>query len=489
MSAQTEAQRTACPPLPSLAERTAFIPTAQEFAQAYRGMAAFRFLKAFLRCSEPELERVMAKIYCDSLPENYGNNESYAESLLKALGHPWRYLIGTSFLWRKTRPVHIDLEITDRNYFEERYRRVFDRLPGPKRLTPLDRGSFSGSGVELASWINDSVSPRCLFWLFLAPLFAPSLWLLSRRLGQNVLAYYRKSLGIYASFDGHFCRHPCRHFITYADESNHPCRLIAFRQNCAGKLFVVQNGERTHHPVYAFGAVDVYLSFGPYMDNLCRELRIEGRVIPVGALNLDRFFKLHQGLAPEKPIYDLLFIDQSIWPYNDFDAATGRSLDLLFQRVGELKRRNPGWRVAYQMRNYRDPARTREIVDHVRRLMGPEIEILPNTGKGESYLNIHRSRLVISFNSTLAYEAFFFGKGVKALFVNFARNPYEIYSDDARFQHYDPSGDYDRLKAKVWELLALELGQPPEAARQRHLDFDGRVQDRLAQAILGEISA
>ena len=104
---------------------------------------------------------------------------------------------------------------------------------------------------------------------------------------------------------------------------------------------------------------------------------------------------------------------------------------------------------------------------------------------GDSYVSLHKTRVALTFNSTLGYEAFFIRRGLKVLFVNYAGNPYENYSADERFQLTDETADYGRYERKLLDLLALDLPEPPAVARERHAFFDGRVQERVAEFVNG----
>lgn len=462
--------------LPPLDRRTDFITEAEGFSARHRGDPAARFLRLAVRGDERDLDDLLGKIWCDSHPAMYRpseGRESLSISCLKLLVLPFAWLAKKKAIWRREEAVDFDFETVDEAYFERWYRPVYERLPGRKRVT--------SSPTVLAS-----VTARTLALMFLAPLALPFLARLSRLYGRNLVEPYRLALGFYAGFEGHFRRYPTRNYLAYNDDHNHPCRHLAFRQNCPGRMAVVQNGERTHHPVYAFGRMDDYLSFGPAVGRLAPDLRMRiGRVIPVGALYLNSWRCLADQAPAAKDI-DALFVDQLVWPYNGFDEKTGRSFETAFRRLNELKRARPGLRIVYQLRHYADPALREAVLARVKPFFTEPIEFADNTGGGESYRNAIRSKVVITFNSTLGYESFFLGRGTRVLFANFAGNPYEIYSDDPRFQLYDESGSADAFIRHMDYLLALELDAPPAAALERHAFFDGRVHERMAAALTGE---
>ena len=462
--------------------RLDFIAQARRFALERRAGLPFRFLKSYTRASEDEFAGLMAKVYCDALPQRPGEPESLGRSLLKLLLHPFHFALSRRFFWRRETLVDFDLETIDREHFDRWYGAIYDRLPGSKRMTPSAPADLAG--LPASEPMTSAVTPRTLAWLFAAPLWALPLWLLSRREGLNLLVSYRRALSLYAVYEGHFRRYPCRHFVTYSDELNHPCRHLAFRQNCSGQLVAVQNGERVYHPAIAFGSLDLYLTFGTYMQRLCRDLQVKaGRIAAVGALNLDQWqpllAELERKAEPER--YDVLLIDQSLWPYNGLDRRTADSFEKVFANLDRLKKDRPELRVAFQLRAYGANAEhKRHILDAVGRSFREKIDILDNEGRGETYANIFRSRLVLCYNSTIGYEAFFCGKGKKTLFVNCSGDPCQILSPDPRFQLYDETADYGRFEEAVLSLLELKLSEPPEVARERHLPPDGRVPERIA---------
>ncbi|UPT74547.1 MAG: hypothetical protein M0D55_02085 [Elusimicrobiota bacterium] len=461
----------------------AFIPKAEAFAAAHRGDAAFRFLRLFLRASEDELDLVMKKLYCDALPQvNYQAEPLWRVALDSAL-HPFFYALKKSWLWSPEPAVVVQIETIDLAYFRKWFSRAFEGFSGTKRVSP--RGAlpeYPSTGP-----VEGSIVPGVLPWLAVAPLFIPSLWLLSRRHGLNLLKSYRRCLGMYAVYEGHFRRWPCRHFVTYADELNHPSRWLAFKHNCSGSLVVVQNGERGIHPFYAYSAMDVYLTFGDFCATMLAPLRMRvGRLHAVGALCLDEQHERVRALerAGEPIAWDVLMVDQGVWPHCGLDLRTARSFEAMFRNLNELKKRNPALRVAYQLRPYAEGSvQGRDTLALIKTFFTDGVEILPNNGNGDSYVSLYKSRLAITFNSTLGYEAFFIRRGLKALFVNYAGNPYENYSADERFQLTDEAADYGRYERRVLELLDLELAEPPAVARERHAHFDGRAQQRIAEFV------
>lgn len=463
----------------------AFIPKAEAFAATHRGDAAFRFLRLYLRASEDELELVMKKLFCDAQPQVNYQAEPLWRVALDSLLHPFFYALKKSWLWRPQPAVTVQIETIDLAYFEKWFARAFAGFAGTKRVAP--RGALSG--YPCTGPVEGSISPRALPWLAVAPLFVPALWSLSRRYGLNLLKSYRRCLGTYAVYEGHFRRWPCRHFVTYADELNHPCRWLAFKHNCPGSLVVVQNGERGLHPFYAYSAMDAYLTFGDFCRAMLEPLRMRvGRVHPVGALCLNEHYERMRALerAGEPPVWDVLMIDQGVYPHCGLDLKTARSFETMMRNLNEFKKRNPRLRVAYQLRRYPEgSAPGRDTRALLAALLTDGVEVLPNEKNGDSYVNLYKSRLALTFNSTLGYEAFFIRRGLKALFVNYAGNPYENYSADERFQLTDEAADYGRYERKLLDLLALDLPEPPAVARERHAFFDGRVQERVAEFVNG----
>jgi hypothetical protein len=468
--------------LPSRAQRLDFITEAREFTTLSRSRFAFRFLRRFLRCSEKELDQVMGKIWCDAHPNIYWAQESLLVSIVKSLTQPFYYLATKRLVLSPQPLVDYDIETVDAAYFKRWQLKVYEQLPGKRRVTPSTGPRLPRE--DCADNVMRLVTMRTMIWLFAAPIMLPWLIALSRRYGRNLVAPYRMALGLYAVFEGHFRRWPTRHYVAYADDHNHPGRYLAFRQNCSGRLAVVQNGERTLHPVYAFAMMDDYLTFGSFMASLVEDLCLwTDRVVPIGALYLNqRLLEMPELATMEKDI-DVLFIDQWVWPENGFDEKTGRAYETSFRRLSELKRARPQLRVAYQLRHYRQTEIREALLNRVTPYFVEPVEILGNDGTGESYRNVARARVVVTFQSTLGYEAFFVGRGTKALYANFTSNPYEIYCRDSRFQLVDPSGSPEKFIAHIDYLLDLDLTQPPAEACEHHAYADGKVFDRMAQAL------
>jgi hypothetical protein len=109
---------------------------------------------------------------------------------------------------------------------------------------------------------------------------------------------------------------------------------------------------------------------------------------------------------------------------------------------------------------------------------GGHVELLENPDGGASYRGLARCRLLMTFESTLGFEALRAGR--KALFVNFSGDPAETLCPDPRFQHVDETADYGRFEEAVLRALSEPLDGPPPAALERHPYADGRTQERIA---------
>ena len=474
-------------PEPGNKERERFLLDAEAFIRDFRGAAAFRYLRWLTGCGEPELANLIGKIYCDALPESSDGTESPFVSAARSLAHPFAYALTKKYAWTRAASVASDLETIDRGYFDKWFTTIYAGLKAPKRLTPRVVEGFDG--FELAEPIGRTVRFGTLLKLFAAPLFIP--WLLFRppsAVRPRFLRAYRKALSFFAIYDGHFDRYPCRDFITFADESNHPSRWIAFKRRCPGKLIVIQNGAREIHPVHAFGMADVYLVFGEFARRTCADLRMRVSTIEViGALCLNERYPLWKERdAAAEPVYDVLFIDQTVWPYNGIDRAAGDGLLKIAENLGEYKRRHPKCRVAFQMRPYAEGPEKRAVLAAARQRFPGGVEILENLGQGDSYVSIMKSRLILTFSSTLGIEAFFFGRGTRSLFVNYTGSPVHDFAPEPRFQLTDDRGDYGTFEKKLDETLRLEIDEIPASIRDHHAHFDGRVQERAAAAITKE---
>ena len=461
-----------------------YVADAERFWTERGADPLFRLLGWCLRAEGADLEQAVKKIYCLSRPEDtYQPPEGAARRLFGAALLPALLLARRTWRWTPEPPVEFMLETIDRGYFERWFGAVWAALPDSKRVSPRHPEGFAGLPAT-APPLTTVALGDVLRLAAAAPLFPFLLLSLRLRAGVDLGAAVRQTLSIHATFRGHFLRYPCRHFVTFDDESNPPARLIAFRQTCAGRLVVVQNGERSQHPHLAYGAMDDYYMFGSAYADILRSIGVKARFEPVGALCLDeRWALLKDKLAARGPArWDVLMVDQGVYP-NGLDEKGARSLETIMERLARYADRHPGFRLAYQLRQYgaTDPGRKEAVLAAVARTMGSRAQVLENAGKGESYVNLLDADVTLTFESTLGFEALRLGR--KALFVNFSGDPLETLCEDARFQHEDPSADYARFEAKLDAVRALRLDAPPEAATRRHHAFDGQVQARLAAAI------
>ncbi|MBI5247331.1 MAG: hypothetical protein HY923_09120 [Elusimicrobia bacterium] len=464
------------------ASEPGFLAEAERFIAAHRGRCVFRALRWYTGCDEGQLDMLIGKIYCLSIPANtYAIPENPWKTYLGLFVLPFHYLATKNWRWTATAAADYDLEVYDRAHFERSFAAFYRRLRGSKRLTPHDPGDFG------AETVTDPVAfSACLGdllkLLVLAPLLPVPLALFALKTGVDITQNYRQALTIFTVFHGHFSRYPCRHYVTYADEINHPARYLGFRRACAGEFVAAQNGERIFHPMFAYGLVDRYFTSGSvYAENLKR-LKAVARVYQsVGAPYINEYYEALRPLldARQPPLYDLLFIDQGVYPHNGLNERSGRSLETIFRHLNEFKKRHPSARVVYQLRYWGFNAAKKEaLLKILARDFTENIPLLENTGHGESYRNIIRSELVMTFESSMGFEAMAMGR--KAVYVNFSGDPAESLCPDPRFQIDDPSGDYAGFEKKIEELLRLKLDGVPAVARERHFAFDGKVQERMA---------
>ncbi|MFA6316401.1 MAG: hypothetical protein WC943_03205 [Elusimicrobiota bacterium] len=469
----------------------AYLDDAEEFALAVRSTWPFRYLRWFLRCSEDELDLVIAKIYCTSLPVNWTGREGPARTITASIFHPIHILLTKSLFWRPSAPATFDLETIDPVYFNRFFAGIHDWLNGTRRISPR-HGSAGFSRPDVSESIHGTVSLRSALLLFLAPICIPRLLALAPR-GRALpfLQSFRRTLSVYAQFEGHFRRYPCRHFVTFSDEENHPSRWLAFKQFCPGSLVAVQNAERCGarmaDPVFAFGVVDLHLTFGSYMLDVWTTMRgVVTRILTVGSLGLNEFHgPITTALStPPAIAHDILVPDQGVRPHNQMPEVFHLAVGKLLGHLHRLKSERPGLRIAYQLRHYPAGWETHRnaVVSWLESRYPGTFEILDNpTDRGESYFSILKSELVVTFASTMGFEALRLGR--KALFVNYSGDPTRTICADPRYQIDDPQGNYPEFVSRIDDLLTLRLDGPPEIALIRHSFFDGRVQDRIAEAL------
>jgi hypothetical protein len=457
----------------------AFVADARAFAARHRGRLLFRLLRAYTGCTAEELDHLAAKAYCLSVPDSQIPCESAAKHWFGVLAAPL-------VLLRRVRPVEASpvvdwqLDVEDERYFRERFAEVYAELPGSKRVGPR---SGTVAGAETTGGVDAAASPRAWLLLAFAPLMQLALWWLAIVRGVDIMRGYRGALMTFTLYDGYFRRWPCRCFVTYADDGNDPARYVAFRRNGGTSLVAVQNGERGWHPVWAFGMVDVYLLFGEAYRRMLEPMgyRVR-RSAAVGSVALDARLATLGPLSAEKR-WDVLFVDSgTMLPplFGGLCVAAGDAETALVRRLGELARRNPELRVAYQPRNYTAEAMP-EAVAAIRAVAGEDAEVLGNDGRGEAYRNVAAADVVVTFQSTLGFEAFMLS--AKTLFVNFSPFETETLCEDPRFQLVDPSAAYEPFERAVLGVRALRLDGPPPVALAHICAADSGTQRRIADVL------
>lgn len=465
-----------------------FVADARRFAAQTRDDAAFRLLRLYFGCTVEESDQVAAKIYSESIPENtYALPESRAKRALGLVAFAWTWPLRKSWLWRPAPPSDWILETIDEPYFLRWFERLYAALPGTKRVCP--RGAFAVPGVEVVAPHARSI--RLRDGLALALLCVPlalAVGRLSRRRGLDLRQAFRQMITLHTVWRGFFARFPCRDFITFDDETNPPVRALARRRAGVRRFIVIQNGERITHPRLSFGLMDLYFVFGRAYERILRGIGTDcPEFVPTGALCLNFH---HDTIAAARredgaALHDVLFIDQGVYPHNGLNERSGRSVEVLMERLGEFKRRQPGLRVAYQLRKYHPEQASlkRLVIETVRRRCGEGVEILDNADGAQSYRAVLRSEVVVTFESTLGFESLMLRR--KTLFVNFSGDPAETICPDPTYQLEDPSADYARFEAKLLGLLAAPpLREAPAVAVDRHHAMDGKVQERIAARLL-----
>lgn len=427
------------------------------------------------------MSHVICKLHCLASPHNtYANAtlDSRAKIYFGLLVLPIYFTFAKSWVWRARGAVDINFETIDEPYFATYFRKLYEALPGRKRLTPRAAGAIGP--YETTAPLTDAVQPATLLrlWLVAGPLFLLT-WRFAWRERINLVKVVRAALATYAVADGYFTRYPCRVFITYSDDGIHPCRYIAFRQHGGRRLVAIQNGERNRHPHFAFGMCDVYYVFGEAYARLLADLRVfVRRAVAAGSLFLDVHFDRLR-VAPAEHRWDVLFVDQGVHPYNGFSPRSGESVTRIFDCLNRFKQLHPATRLAYQLRGYGlDATHRQATLRTLDRHFTEPIAVLENAVPGDSYLNALGAEVVMTFESTLGFQAMLLGK--KVLFVNFSGDPAETMCSDKRFQIDDPTADYACFEHRLKTLMTMSLDSVPAEATARYAAFDGLTWHRIA---------
>ena len=461
-----------------------FVVDAREFARRVTGTLAFRLMRAHMRCSEEEITQVAAKVYCIAVPSSTVVRESPLKRYLGLFMAPFFLLARKSWWWTPEPPADWQLDVEDARYFAERFQRVHDALPGSVRVGP--RSGDPIADTQPTAPVDASVTPRAWWLLIAMPLAWFSLALLCKRERLDVFRAFRGAWISYTVWEGYFRRYPCRTFITYADDGNEPSRALAFRQAGGERLVAVQNGERALQPAWACGDVDLYLMFGPYYERLIRQLGYQlGATASVGSVALDRYFAEADGPEHTQSPFDVVLLDSGgLEPsqHSGLSSAAVGGEEHLFSVVGGFATKHPEFRVACQMRPYsRDAdAVTRAVAAE---LLGEQVELLGNTGAGESYAAVRRATVVVNYQSTMGYESFLLGATV--LFVNYSGLSDQTLCDDPRYQIATEAPDFAAFDARVLDFLANPLSGPPPVALDHICRFDGHTQERIVEVLLG----
>ncbi len=459
-----------------------FVHDARAFCERATRTVGFRVMRAAMRCSAEEISQVAAKVYCVALPSSLSVRESPLKRYLGLFLAPISLVVRKSWRWKPEPRVDWQFDVDDGRYFAERFERTYDALPGARRVSPRVPGSLERPDSTLPA--DASVTPRA-WWLLLAmPLAWPSIVLLGAREGFDLLRAFRGAWVSYAVWEGYFRRYPCRDFVTYSDDGNEPSRYLAFKQAGGKRMTVVQNGERAPQPVWALGMTDLYLMFGPYYERLVSRLGYTLRsTASVGSLALDRFYSLDPAL-PAVGGHDVLLFDSGalIPPaHSGMGPEAVAAEEALTRNVGEFARRHPELRVAYVLRPYGgdgEAVMRRVAAD----IAGSDLQVLTNTGSGESYAAARQATVSVTFQSTMGYEAFLLGS--TTLFVNYSGHADQTLCDDERYQIDTLDTDYLSFERKVLGLLGEPDDEPPAVALDHICCFDGRTQERVAEALM-----
>lgn len=347
-------------------------------------------------------------------------------------------------------PVRVDLLLDqwDVPVYDHFYRRVVEGLPGLSVAVFSREESPPGlpDGMAVHHRPYDAPYPPAvaarmlpvLWWAFLR-------WGLSR---ASVSPFYvavillRKIGTYYADMD----KVQARLFLSCADNYFEGVRHAVYRQAAVGRVDVIQNAIRgaLTNDVHLFA--DTYFAQGEATRAMIPGLTVE-RLVPVGSFRAQEARRTMP--AEVETRFDVAFIEQLL--VGDMEGNNTRpGYDQVIDHLARLARRHPRLRICMVNRpGDLPPDRQARRDEAARTLEGTGVAWTRDLGFRNSYEAVAAATLVISYSSTMTFEATLFGRR----FLLCMPDPlFGLNAVEGPAALCGPT--YEQFEARVLELLA-----------------------------------
>lgn len=311
---------------------------------------------------------------------------------------------------RSTGRADILLDQWDANVYADFYQRIVEGLPG-RSVAVLTRvaeppGIPAGIPRHHRPW--KTLYPRRIAWRVLALLWRA--FLRRRDAQDSVDSFYMavillRKIGTYhADVDGL----QARLLLSCGDNYFEGVRYAVYRHAGIDRIDVIQNAMRgsLSNDVHLYA--DTYFAQGEATRPMVPGLTVE-RLVPVGSFRAAAARRAMPAAGP--PRFDIAFIEQLF--VSDLEGNNSRAgYDCVVRYLARFARAHPELRICLVTRGTGgqlpdDRAARRQAAADM--LEGSGVQWTSELGLG-SYAAIATSMLVISYNSTMAFEAALFGR-------------------------------------------------------------------------------
>jgi hypothetical protein len=198
-----------------------------------------------------------------------------------------------------------------------------------------------------------------------------------------------------------------RLMLSCADNSFEGVRYAVYRQTAIGRIDLMQNAMRgsLSHDMYLYA--DTYFAQGTVIRQLMPGLQTE-HLVPIGSFRAAEARRALAGTSENR--FDIAFIEQLF--VSDMEGNNSRAAyDTVVDYLARFARSHPEVRICIAVRPGSVAGdRMARRVDEKKRLEGTGVVWSNNLDFRNSYEVVSASKLVVSYCSTLAFEAAIFGR-------------------------------------------------------------------------------